>query len=159
MPMNQPANEISATLVALISRNTGAPEQSIERNVSVWEHFRTHASVTSFVEEVCATFDVFLTEEEWEDPTLEELVQIVHEKCTDPGKSISDWHRERAEMHKGAKVTFGLVNIVLGAMAFFSARGPMSRRVWVTLGLLLFMNAMLLLSYWKEMRQLGPKPD
>src|SRR5215208_5544653 len=111
MPMTQPKGDIRDALVALIARNARVPVQSIERNRSVWEHFppsgRTEPpSMTSFVEEVRATFDVFLTEEEWEDPTLEELVQIVYAKSANPGKSIADWHREQTATQKGTKVGF-----------------------------------------------------
>ena len=162
--MGQPTGEIRETLVAPTSRHTGVPVQSIEGNVSVWEHFAPSGrakrpSVMSFVKEVRATFNVFLTEEEWEDPTPEELVQIIHAKCADPGKSIADWHREREALQKGAKVAFGFLNILFGPGTFFVARGPMSQRLRVTLTILLVTNTFMLLSFWKEWRQLGSKQN
>jgi len=107
---------------------------------------------------------VYLTEEEWEEPTLERLAQVIHAKCANPEKSMADWYRERSETRQGFRTMCVLLNVILGPIALLSmvlnSVGPWSKRIWTTLGLLLFLNAMLLFIYWKTTRRfrLPPSP-
>ena len=105
-----------------------------------------------------STFDVYLTEEEWENPTLELLAQTIYRKRANPDESIADWNRERSEIRKGARITFALLNGFL-ALAPFVTAGSWTRRLWVTLGLLLFGNTMLLIVYRRSTRQFRSRVD
>lgn len=145
---------IRDALVVLIVRHAGIAADSIEPDKSIWERFPTsgtaeHPSVASFVDEVHSHFDVYLTEEEWEEPSLERLAQVIYANRANPGRSLADWHREWSETRKGARVTFVFVNLVLGPILLFSIDGSWSRRVWVTLGLLLFVNSIFAFLYWR----------
>lgn len=161
--MGQTSDEIRGMLVELIARDSGASRESIERQTPVWDHFaRTgragNPSVRAFVEHVRATFGVFLTEEEWEAPTLEELTQTIYAKRLDADRSLEDWHRELSETQKGARFTFVFMNVLLGPLTLLAANGSWTRRVVGTIVLLLFLNTLMALSYRKAIKQLGPKP-
>ena len=74
--------EIRDGLVALITTHTGVLAGSIEADANIWEHFPeywgrgTSPVVTSFINDVQSAFNVFLTEEEWEDPTPDSLARL-----------------------------------------------------------------------------------
>jgi hypothetical protein len=71
--------EIHERLVALIASHAGVAAETIGRGGSIWLRFpagsgRTnHPSVTSFVADVHSQFDVYLTEDEWEEPSVDIL--------------------------------------------------------------------------------------
>jgi hypothetical protein len=77
--------EIRARLVALISSHAGVAAETIGRGASIWLHFPAgsgrakHPSVTSFVTDVRSQFDVHLTEDEWEDPSVDILARAAHQ--------------------------------------------------------------------------------
>lgn len=106
-------------LAVLVARYAGMAVESIDVNTAIWERFPVsgrgeHPSVTSFVNDVHLGFDVYLTEEEWEDPTLESLAECIWTKRENPDKSKADWNRDRGERQKGFRMTIVLVNVILG---------------------------------------------
>jgi hypothetical protein len=157
-------DEVRRRLLDLIARHGRAETEPIEPDTPIWGRFPSsgagteHSTVTAFVKDVESTFDVYLTEEEWEDPTVQSLTETIHAKGMNPDKSIADWQRERSEQRRGLRSMLLLVNLVFGPIGLFAAAGSWSRRVWFTTEYLLFMNAMVLLGYWANTRRYRWKP-
>jgi hypothetical protein len=157
-------DEVRRRLLDLIARHGRAETELAEPDTSIWGRFPSsgagteHPTVTAFVKDVESTFDVYLTEEEWEDPTVQSLTETIHAKRLNPDKSIADWQRERGKSRKGLKWMLWFVNLLFGPIPLFTVPGPWSRKMAIALGLSVFMNTMLLLSYWASMRRSRWKP-
>jgi hypothetical protein len=152
-------SEIRERLVALIALHTGVRAKSVARESSIWDNFQPsktrgeHRTVTSFIDGVQSEFKVYLTEEEWEDPTPESLAHTVRAKLENPAASLADWTRERNEELKGIRVSMAFVTVLFGPIAFFSASGTLNRRVLVVALLVLVFNLMLLSVYYDKKRK------
>jgi hypothetical protein len=151
--------EIRERLVILIASHTSVPAESVGWNSPIWVHFpasstrKEHPTVTSFVDDVQSEFNVYLTEEEWEEPTPDSLAQVIRAKSENPAASVADWTNERAARKKGMISAFVIIVIVFPAIFVFGS-GPWVTRVVVGLGLPLFLGVMLLVGYRKDARKL-----
>jgi hypothetical protein len=151
--------EIRERLVALIALHTGVSAESVARESSIWDNFQPsktrgeHPTVTSFIDGVQSEFKVYLTEEEWEDPTPESLAQTVRAKLENPAASLADWTRERDGELKGIKISMVFFTVLFGPIAFFSASGTLNRRMLVVTLLVLVFNLMLLSIYQDKKRK------
>jgi hypothetical protein len=149
---------IRNTVESLIARHGNTREQSIASDTLIWERFPSsssaeHASVTAFVDAVHSTFNVYLTEEEWDNPTVNELAGYIGAKFADPPKSAADWQCEHGSLVKGLKLTFTLINVVFVPIALFAAVGSWSRKVSVTIVVVGLLNALLAVGYWQAFRR------
>jgi hypothetical protein len=155
--------EIRERLVTLIATHTGLPAGSVGRDSPIWDQFptssnrREHPTVTSFVDDVQSEFNVYLTEDEWEEPTPDSLAQVIRAKSENPAASVADWTNEKAARKKGMISAFVIVVIFFPAIFFFGS-GPWITRVVVGLGLPLFLGVMLLVGYRKDARKLDASP-
>ena len=155
----QTQNEIREKLVALIASHTSVPAERVGWHSPIWDHFpgsstrSAHPTVTSFIDDVQSEFNVYLREEEWEEPTPEGLAQVIHAKKENPAASVADWINERAARKKGIISAFVIVVVVFPALFFFGS-GPWLTRVVVGLVLPLFLGVMLLVGYRKDARKL-----
>ena len=151
--------EIRERLVASIASHTGTPAESVGWNSPIWDNFPAsssraeHPSVTSFVNAVQSEFNVYLTEDEWEEPTPDSLAQIIRAKIANPALSIADWTNEKTARKKGMIGAFVFVVIAFPAMFVFGT-GPFLTRVVIGLGLPVFLGAMLIGGYRKDVRKL-----
>jgi hypothetical protein len=152
--------EIRERLVALIASHTSLPAESVGWNSPIWEHFpesstrSEHPTVTSFIDAVQSEFNVYLTEEEWEDPTPDSLAQVIRAKIENPAASVADWTNDRAGRKKGMISGFVIIVIVFPALFFFGS-GPLLTRVVVGLVLPVLLGVMLLGGYRKDVRKLN----
>ena len=152
-------NDIRERVVELIARHTGVTLQSIDRDSPIWDHFprsankREHPTVTSFVQDVHSEFNVYLTEDEWEDPTPNSLAEKIHAKRENPAASVADWTRDRADLKSGTMV-FAVFVLALFPAVFFFGSGPRITRVVVGLALPVFFAVLLLVGYRRKVREL-----
>jgi hypothetical protein len=151
--------EIRERVLGLIASRTGFAAQSVGRDSRIWDHFPTstnrgeHPTVTSFVQDVHSEFNVYLTEEEWEEPTPGSLADAILAKLENPASSVADWNHERATLKKGMLSAF-VVMAILGPAIFFFGSGPWVTRFVMGLGLPLFAGAALLVGYRNQIREL-----
>jgi hypothetical protein len=156
--------EIRERLVALIATHAGVAPETIGRGGSIWLYFparsgiANHPSVTSFVADVHSQLDVYLTEDEWEEPSVDILARRIYMKRQNPGESLADRNREWAALRKGMAMSFIFGNAILGPIGWLSAAGPWRRRALVVLVLLIVLNCLILAVYLIEARRLRPKP-
>jgi hypothetical protein len=152
-------NDIRERVVELMARHTGVTLQSIDRDCPIWEHFprsankREHPTVASFVQGVQSEFNVYLTEDEWEDPTANTLAETIRAKAENPAASFADWNRDRADLKSGTMV-FAVFVLALFPAVFFFGSGPRITRVVVGLALPIFLAVLLLLGYRRKVREL-----
>ena len=145
--------------MTLIASHTGRPAESVGWDSPIWDHFAAssnrgdHPTVTSFVDDVQSEFNVYLTEDEWEEPTPDSLAQIIRAKSENPAASVADWTNEKAGRKKGMISSFVIIVIVFPAIFFFGT-GPWLTRVVIGLVLPIFLGAMLLGGYRKDVRKL-----
>lgn len=154
-------SEIRDRLVALVARHAGIGAEHIRRDAPIWPHFpvgsgrREHPSVASFVHDVYSEFEVYLTEKEWEDPTPDSLAQCIRTKLENPSTSLADGAHDRAEIQRGLKMSVVVLNPLLAAACLLGAAGSWTRRVLMMAGLLVLINAMVLLIYCAESRKMN----
>lgn len=147
--------------MALIASHAGISVEQIARDSSIWQHFpvgsgsREHPAVTSFVHDVCSRFEVYLTEEEWEDPTPDRLAQYICAKRENASASVADWRHDRREIQRGLRTSVVVLNVLVGTAGLLSASGPWIRRLFVVSGLLLLVDAMFLIVYRAETRKMN----
>lgn len=159
MPLLTTQKDIRERLVTLIVSHTSIPAEAVGWNSPIWDHFPEnsrrieHPTVTSFVDDVQAEFNVYLTEDEWEEPTPDSLAQIIRAKIANPALSIVRWTDERAARKKGMIASFVFLVIAFPAMFFFGS-GPWLTRVVIGLGLPVFLAAMLVGGYHNDVRKL-----
>jgi len=150
--------EIRERIVALIASRTGVLAQAVGRDSPIWDHFptssnrRAHPTVTAFVDDVHSEFNVYLTEEEWEEPTPNRIAEDIHTKQRNPGTSVADWAHDRAARKKGMISSFVIIVILFPAIFFFGS-GPWLTRLVIGLGLPLFLGVLLLVGYREETRK------
>lgn len=142
------SDEIRNRVVALIARHSGVPVESVDLDTSIWDTFPPnegrgeHPAVTSFVRDLHDTYDVYLTEEELEEPTPSLLAEHIATKLQNPAASEADWKHFLAQREKGRRWMFAVVNLVFAPMVLLGARGDWTRRLIVTVGLVALMNAL-----------------
>ena len=150
-------------VVAMIARHAGVSPESIELDAVIWDRFppnpgrAEHPAVTSFVRDLHDTFDVYLTEAELAGPTPISLAERIPAKRANPAASKADWERANALRRKGATVSFAIVNLVFVPVGWFATRGSSTRRLLVTLGIGVFLNAVYAFIFWNENRRLRAK--
>ncbi|MFL5557142.1 MAG: hypothetical protein ACJ794_00785 [Gemmatimonadaceae bacterium] len=153
-------HDIRQSVVALIVSHAGVTAESVKPDSPIWDHFPTstnrwaHPTVTSFVQDVHSEFNVYLTEEEWEDPTPNTLVEDIQAKRENPAASVADWSHDHAAVKKGMISLFVIVAIFFPAIFFFGS-GPWLTRLALGLGMPLFLGLMLLLGYRKQIRKMN----
>ena len=151
--------EIRERVEALIASHTGVTPQTIDRDSPIWEHFPRntgsveHPTVTSFVQSVHTGFSVYLTEDEWENPTPNTLAEVIHAKRDNPAASDADWIHAREDLRKGY-ITFAVFMFALLAAFILVGRGPRITRVVVALALAFFFVVMLLVAYRRKVLEL-----
>ena len=84
------AAEISRTISSILS----IPVESINPGESVWAKFpkgryKEPIEVTTFRQAVSKEYTVYLGEEEWKNPTILQLAQIIHAKKADPQSMLA----------------------------------------------------------------------
>jgi hypothetical protein len=152
--------DIREKVVALIASHTGVTPQSIDRDSPIWIHFpantnkQEHPAVTSFVQEVHSEFNVYLTEDEWEQPTPNTLTDDIRAKRENPAASIADWTKDRADLKSGTMV-FAVFVLALFPAVFFLGSGTRTTRVVVGIALSFFFAVLLLVGYRRKIRELG----
>jgi hypothetical protein len=151
--------EIRDRIVALIASRTGVLAQSVGLNSPIWDHFppssthKEHPTVTAFVHDVHSEFNVYLTEEEWEEPTPDSIAEDIRSKQQNPEASVADWADDRAALKKGMISSFVIIAILFPAIFFFGS-GPWLTRSVVGLGLPLFLGVLILIGYRNAIRKL-----
>lgn len=151
-------SDILERVTQLVATHAKVPSSQLRDNVNVWELFPVsrgryeNPAVTEFVRAVHREFDVFLTEEEWESPSVATLALLVARKVDDPRISAADRASERGAERKGALMTFAFMGAI-GVMSYFLAEGSERRRFSIAVGLTLFSWAMLALIYFAEARR------
>jgi len=151
--------EIRKRVVALIASHTGVTAESVEGDSPIWEHFPTsttraeHPTVTAFVQDVHSEFNVYLTEEEWGEPTPESLAKDIRAKRENPATSVADWAHDRAALKKGT-ISFFVIIVILFPAIFFFGSGPLVTRLVIGLALPLFFGLMLLVGYRNQARKM-----
>ena len=163
--MRASPDAIKSALVTMVSRHAGVGVGSVRESAPIWSHFpvsegsyREHPSVTAFVDEVHSTFNVWLTEEEWDEPSLDSLSQRIRAKRETPSESIADWRREREASRKGLLITMLLMALLFGPAALLAVPGSWMRRVGMASALVVGLNALILLVYWLSTRRLRRNP-
>jgi hypothetical protein len=152
-------SEIRERLVALIALHTGVSAKSVARESSIWDNFQPsttrgeHPTVTSFIDGVQSEFKVYLTEEEWEDPTPESLAHDVRAKLENPAASLADWTHDRKSTLSGFITMFVVTNVLIVGVGVASVVGTWEQRASVMVGLLLLVNLMTLNLYRAEKRK------
>src|SRR5687768_14801923 len=118
-------SSVRRRILDLLARHSGVSEQEIDPEASVWDCFPDSSAnragqraVEAFCAEVEREFGVFLTEEEWESPTVDALVETVASKIGDPARSAGDWRKERAALRSGTIQVVVFYNALV-ALAFF----------------------------------------
>jgi hypothetical protein len=159
--MPRPEELIRERLIALISRHAEVSPDSISQGSPIWQRFpvsttyREHPAVTSFVHDVQSEFGVYLTEEEWQDPTPNSLAERIYAKSENPTVSRADWTRDENEMRRGARMAFVVLNVMLGIASLLAARGSPASQIFVVAGVLLLVNLTLLLIYRAAIKKLN----
>jgi hypothetical protein len=152
-------NDIHERVVELIARHTGVTLQSIDRDSPIWDDFprsankREHPTVTSFVQDVHSEFNVYLTEDEWENPTPNTLAEKIRAKRDNPAASVADWTRDRADLKSGT-IVFAVFVLALFPAVFFFGSGPRITRVVVGLALPVVFAVLLRVGYRRKIREL-----
>jgi hypothetical protein len=151
--------DIRERVEALIASHTGVTPQSIDRDSPIWDHFPRntgrveHPTVTSFVQDVHIEFNVYLTEDEWENPTPNTLAEVMRTKRENPAASVADWTRDRADLKSGTMV-FAVFVLALFPAVFIFGSGPRITRVVVGLALPVFFAVLLVVGYRRKVRRL-----
>jgi len=151
--------DIRAKVVELIARHTGVTLQSIDHDSPIWDHFPRssnrgdHPALTSFVQSVHSEFNVYLTEDEWEDPTPNTLAETIHAKRENPAASVADWTKDRADLKSGTMV-FAVFVLALFPAVFFFGSGPRITRIVVGLALPVVFAVLVLVGYRRKLRDL-----
>ena len=109
--------------------------------------------MTSFIDGVQSEFKVYLTEEEWEDPTPESLAHDVRAKLENPAASLADWTHDRKSTLSGFITMFVVTNVLIVGVGVASVVGTWEQRASVMVGLLLLVNLMTLNLYRAEKRK------
>jgi hypothetical protein len=152
---------IQDKVVAMVARHAGVPVEAVRGNTRIWKKFppshREHPSVTAFVKDVRAEFGVYLTEEEWENPTLKTLSERIRAKRENPALSVADWERDQTALRGGVAWMVG-IGAVMGLVAFAVAPGSLTYRVLLAGGLCALMSAIGLIGVYLETRRLGARP-
>jgi len=151
--------DIRERVVALIARHTGVTPESIDQDSPIWDHFPAsanrgeHPTVTAFVQDAHSEFNVYLSEEQWEEPTPNTLAENIRAKRENPATSVADWTDDRAALKKGTIGLFAIIVVFFPAIFFFGS-GPWITRVAVGLALPFLLGVMLLMGYRKQTRKL-----
>jgi hypothetical protein len=151
--------DIREEVVALIASHTGITPHSIDRDSPIWVHFprntnkQEHPTVTSFVQDVHSEFNVYLTEDEWEQPTPNTLAEDIRAKRAEPAASVADWTKDRADLKSGTMV-FAVFVLALIPAVFFLGSGSRTTRVVVGFLLSVFFAVLLLVGYRRKIRAL-----
>lgn len=122
----QSREQIIAALRDKISAILSIPALSVENSKHIWELFppnpgRVEAKeVTEFCLYVADQYKVYLTEGEWEAPSLAELADHILEKRANPEHMLAQLRKDRADQRKGLKaalivfpILFGLCGVVM----------------------------------------------
>ena len=115
--------QLAALMAPHVSGPTFAEAEDTGEEWGIWARFpagRRHAkAATTFIADVERTFDVFLTEEEWEHPTFDELVALIEAKRRNPAASKAAYGRESDALRKGTIITFAFYNLVVVLLFLF----------------------------------------
>jgi hypothetical protein len=151
--------DIRERVEALIASHTGVTPQRIDRDSPIWDHFPKntgsveHPTVTSFVQSVHTGFNVYLTEDDWENPTPNTLAEVIRAKRDNPAASEANWIHDREDLKKGY-LTFAVFMFALLAASIFVGPGPRTTRVVVALALAFLFVVMLLVAYRRKVLEL-----
>ena len=141
--MQSSQSEVLARVRLMIAAHAKHPHSEIRDNTIVWDLFPPsqgpyeEPSVTEFVRAVHREFSVFLTEDEWERPSVSALAALVARKADSPEASAADRASERRVRQKGTLFSLAIFTVV-GALTFFVAEGSERRRFSLALGITLF---------------------
>jgi uncharacterized membrane protein len=95
---------------------------------------------------------VYLTEDQWEEPTPNTLAEDIRAKRENPAASVADWTKDRAALKTGT-IGFAMFMFVLLAASFFFVSGPLITAVVVRLTLAFLLVVMLVLGYRRKARE------
>ena len=151
--------DIRERVEVLIASHTGVTPQTIDRDSPIWDHFprntgsAEHPTVTSLVQNVHTGFNVYLTEDEWENPTPDTLAEVIRAKRGNPEASVADWIHDREDLKKGY-ITFGVFMFALLAAFIFVGSGPRITRIVIALAMAFVFVVMLLVAYRRKVLEL-----
>ena len=159
MTLVETHKDVRERVEALIASHTGVTRQSIDPDSPIWDHFPRntgrveHPTVTSFVRDVHTEFNVYLTEDEWENPTPNTLAEVIRAKRENPAASVADWIQRREDLRKGT-ITATVFTFAVFPAVFFFGSGTRITRVVIGLALPFVFGVMLLIVYRRKVREL-----
>lgn len=152
-------------LVDLLARHTGVAAADVDPAEPFWKHFppnygnSTHPVTVAFIADVQRSYPVFLTEAEWEEPSVNDLAEIITAKLEDPQLSARDRRAERVALRKGTIQGLVVFNLLLLAVFWLDDRKWASGTyVWYAAAFAL-LNGGLLYAFWREGEQSWPPAD
>jgi hypothetical protein len=151
----QSREDIIAALRNKIAQILSIPASSVENGKSIWNLFppnlgRAQApEVTSFCLYVSNEFKIYLTEREWEAPTLEKLAAHIMEKQANPQHMLAQIKKDRESQKKGLKIaliTFPVLFGLCGILIMSGARKPVTfGNILCYVGLIALMEVIVIL--------------
>jgi hypothetical protein len=129
--------QIIAALRDKISAILSIPASSVENSKHIWKLFPPNSGrveskeLTEFALYVANEYKVYLTEREWEAPTLAKLADHIVEKQANPEHMLAQLRKDWADQRKGLKVALIVWPIIFGLVGVFGVNGaPPERRLY-----------------------------
>jgi hypothetical protein len=146
----QSREQIIAALRDKISAILSIPASSVENSKHIWKLFPPNSGrveskeLTEFGLYVANEFKVYLTEREWDAPTLAKLADHIVEKQANPEHMLAQIKKDWADQRMGLKVALICWPIIFGLCGIFSVtEAPPEKRLYAAIfmaGLICFME-------------------
>ena len=161
-PMSR--EQIILYLRGKVSQILSVPISEIDRTENFWDLFPRGSryeppkEVIEFTKYISETFKVYLTELQWEAPTLVKLADEILDRQSDPQGMLSQIRKDMAEFRRGLRISliaFPIMFGLCGVVIFVAEPSPPGklRAIIVTLGCIGFAELVVLLLARREKRK------